>query len=135
MKINIKISPETILSDIVEVNYSGETFGVYSGLSKVISGTTGVSSLTGLTVPIALDQTIQDIGYYTPFDGIVSQENSEYNFIFSSTTESPFTYRIYNTSSNNKKFLEASDYTIDWGDGTPKESAPYDFVELSHLYP
>jgi len=133
----IIISPETILGDISQVTYSGETFGVYSGMSQVISsGPNGTSTLTGLTVPILLNQSTVDIGYYSPFDGEISQKDVVTNFIFSSNTTSPYTYQVYNTSSEYQKFIDLSSYSINWGDGSPIETVTgYTPNFTSHNYP
>jgi hypothetical protein len=105
-------------------------------MSSVLSGgTNGSSILTGLTLPILLNQVSVDSGYYTPFDGIVEQKDVVTNFVFSSDTTNPYLFYVYNTSESNKKFLLNSDYTIDWGDGTAIESVSYDYVFVSHLYP
>lgn len=133
----IIISPETILGDISDVTYSGETFGVYSGMSQVISsGPNGTSTLTGLTVPILLNQSTVDIGYYSPFDGEICQQDVVTNFIFSSTTTSPYTYLIYNTSSEYQKFIDLSAYSVDWGDGSALQTVTgYTPNYISHTYP
>jgi hypothetical protein len=143
---NIIVSPETIKGDIYTVNlkgqnvnssYTGQTVGVYSSMTQILSGgTNGSSLLTGLTVPILLRQTAVDVGYYSPFDGAVLQKDVVANFIFSSTTANPYVYNIYNTSSEFQKFLELSEYKIDWGDGSPLQSVTtYAPNSLSHTYP
>lgn len=142
----IIVSPQTILGDIFLVNlkgenvpkdYDGETVGVYSGMSQVLSaGPNGSSLLTQLTVPVLLRQTAVDAGYYTPFDGAVLQKDVVANFIFSSTTSNPYVYNIYNTSSEFQKFLDLSSYVVDWGDGSPKQPiTTYTPNSLSHTYP
>ena len=79
--IRIKISPEFLKTDIISETYDGNTFGVYSGLSQMLSGGTNGSSLfTGLTIPIVLNQDYHDIGYYSVFDGDISQQNVNVNF-------------------------------------------------------
>jgi hypothetical protein len=127
----IIISPENILGDLFRVNLSGQTVGAgYTGQ------TVGSSLLTGLTVPILIRQTAIDVGYYSPFDGAVLQKDVVANFIFSSTTQNPYTVNIYNTSSEFQKFLELSSYKIDWGDGSPKQTiTTYTPNSISHLYP
>lgn len=143
---NIIISPQTIKGDIftvnlqgqdVSANYSGQTVGVYSGMTQVLTaGPNGTSLLTGLTIPILIKQTAIDTGYYSPFDGAVLQKDVVANFIFSSTTSNPYVYNIYNTSSEFQKFLDLSAYKIDWGDGTPKQTiSAYTPNSLSHTYP
>jgi hypothetical protein len=136
-KYNIVISPETISGDLSKVIYSGQTVGVYSGMSQVVSaGPNGSSILTGLTIPILLNQSTIDMGYYSPFDGDMCQLDVVTNFIFSSTTQTPYTYNIYNTSSQYQKFIELSKYTVDWGDGSPKQTITgYTPETISHLYP
>jgi hypothetical protein len=143
---NIIISPQTIKGDIFTVNlqgqdvgsnYSGQTVGVYSAMTEVVtSGPNGSSLLTGLTIPILIRQTAIDVGYYSPFDGAVLQKDVVANFIFSSTTSNPYTYNIYNTSSEFQKFLDLSAYKIDWGDGSPLQTiTTYVPNSLSHTYP
>ena len=104
---NIKISPETILGDLFVVDYEGTPVGVYSAMTQVVSsGVNGSSLLTGLTIPILIRQSAVDTGYYSPFDGAVLQKNVVANFIFSSTTSTPYIYNVYNTSDEFQKFLE-----------------------------
>lgn len=143
---NIVISPETIKGDIYSVNlkgqnvysgYTGQSVGVYSSMTQILSGgTNGTSLLTGLTIPILLTQTAVDVGYYSPFDGAVLQKDVVANFIFSSTTADPYTYHVYNTSSQFQKFLELSVYKINWGDGSPLQTiSAYTPNSISHTYP
>jgi len=134
MTIKIKISPESILSDVVSVENNGNVFGVYSGISNIISGSTyGTSSLTGLTVPILLTETIRDFGYYSLLDGDIVQQNTMCNFIVSSTTENPYFYIFRNTSDDNIKELTQSKYILDWGDGSPFEV--FTDTLITHTYP
>jgi len=70
----IKISPESLKDDIFEITSSGNTFGVYSGMSQILSGgTDGSSLLTGLTIPITFTQSFDDIGFYSGFDGCFAE--------------------------------------------------------------
>lgn len=142
----IIVSPETILGDLFLVNlegqnvnntFTGQTVGVYSAMTQVLSaGPNGTSLLTGLTIPILIRQTAVDVGYYSPFDGAVLQKDVVANFIFSSTTSNPYVYNIYNTSSEFQKFLDLSSYKVDWGDGSPKQTITnYTPNSLSHTYP
>jgi hypothetical protein len=80
------------------------------------SGTTQYDSLlTGLTIPILLTENVNDIGYYSIFDGMVLQQDTMLNFIFTGTND---TCCFYNTSDIEfKKYLEFSNYFVDWGDG------------------
>ena len=132
-----KISPEVIQGDLFTVYYSGTPVGVYSAMTQVLSGNTGGTSLlTGLTIPILITESALDCGYYSPFDGAIIQKDVVTNFIFSASTADTYTYYVYNTSDEFKKFLELSTYTIDWGDGSPVNSfnqlAP---ASISHRYP
>lgn len=134
MILKLKISPENVLSDLVNIEYDNVVFGVYSGMSNIISGSTdGSSHLTGLTIPLLITETINDLGYYSVFDGNINQKDSICNFIFSSTTENPYTYYVYNTSDDYFKFLSDSNYFIDWGDDSPIETLSGGIS--SHVYP
>ena len=121
---NYKISPGVLKDDIFQVTYSGDTFGVYSGMSYVLSGDTGGTSfLTGLTLPILITQNYDDIGYYDPFDGLAVQQDVIDNFLTSGSSSSPYDVYLYNTSDASfKGFLTLSPYVIDWGDGSPTEN-------------
>lgn len=136
-KYNIIISPETIKSDLVTISYSGQNVGVYSGMTQVLSGgTNGHSILTGLTIPILLNETITDMGYYTPFDGAILQKDVVTNFIFSGSARSAYRYDVYNTSDQFQKFLEFSNFTINWGDGSATEQFNgFTPNSISHQYP
>jgi hypothetical protein len=131
------VSPQNIKTDISKVNYDGETVGVYSGMSSILSsGTNGTSLLTGLTINVLLRQTSVDSGYYTPFDGAIYQKDVVANFIFSANTNTPYQYYVYNTSDEFKKFLELSVYNIDWGDGSQiEEFNIFTPNYLTHTYP
>jgi hypothetical protein len=137
----IRISPEVISGDIFKVNfYAGSITGVnyvteccvlvpepieiqitgstyvYSSMTDILSGgTNGSSLLTGLTIPILLTENVNDIGYYSIFDGMLLQQDTMLNFIF---TGDGNTCCVYNTSDIEfRKYLEFSNYFIDWGDG------------------
>ena len=131
------VSPENVKSDLSVVDYRGTPVGVYSAMTQVVSSGPGGSSLmTQLSVPILLRQSAVDAGYYSPFDGAVLQKNVVANFIFSSTTGSPYTYYVYNTSDEFQKFLELSSYRVDWGDGSPKQTiTTFTPNNISHTYP
>ena len=131
----IKISPEVLSGDIFPKTYSGYSFGVYSGLSMVLSGGTGGTSLlTGLTIPILLTQDSHDFGYYSVFDGDILQQNVITNFIFSASSANPYTYYFYNTSDNNNIFTEESTYNVDWGDNTSTNSQLISPNYIDHTY-
>lgn len=133
----IVVSPENVKSDLSVVNYKGTPVGVYSAMTQVVSsGPGGTSLMTQLSMPILLRQTAVDAGYYTQFDGAIMQKDVVANFLFSATTGTPYTYRVYNTSSEFQKFLELSKYTIDWGDGSPKQIITgYTPNSIVHTYP
>ena len=138
--VSLKISQESLLTNRVQINYSGNTVGVYSGIPQMMTASTynGVPSslFTGLTIPILLTQTATDIGYYHTFDGAISQMDVVTNFIFSSTTTDPYKWYIYNTSDIKlNQFLSLSKYTVDWGDGVVQNLTTYSPNSLSHLYP
>jgi hypothetical protein len=142
---HIRISPEVIKNDIFPVNTYAEysdtelipyccdiitrevikyvtgTTYVYSSMTQILSGgTDGTSLLTGLTVPILLTENTIDLGYYSVFDGMVTQQETMTNFLFSATTSYPYTFYFYNTSDTEfKKYLSFSNYYLDWGDGSP----------------
>jgi hypothetical protein len=131
----VKISPEVLQNDIIYETYSGYTFGVYSGLTSILKGgPDGSSLLTGLTIPILLKQKYQDIGYYDGFDGKIKQENISANFLFYSTLETPYTYKILNTSDNENVYLFNSTYQVDWGDGTTQTITTFYPEEITHNY-
>ena len=134
---NFIVSPENIERDLSVVNSNGISVGVYSGMSQIVSGNTyGTSLLTGLTVNILLTQSAVDAGYYTPFDGAVMQKDVVSNFIFSSTTSDPYRVYVYNTSSEFQKFLDLSNYVINWGDGSQLQAVTaYTPNSISHVYP
>ena len=136
-KYYIKVSPESLKSDIFQKTYSGDTFGVYSAMTSVLSGgPNGDSLLTGLTIPIIFKQTFDDIGFYSGFDGFILQKDVVNNFVFTADTTNQFRIKVYNTSDEFKKFLKLSTYTINWGDDE-NEQEPFtqifpDYIE--HLY-
>jgi len=152
------ISPENIKSDIIFVPYTGETdittiidpccltatttsatttgtTGVYLPMSYILSGNTGGTSfLTGLSVNILITESAVDLGYYTPFDGLVLQADVLNNFIVTANTINPYTYTFYNTSDLEfVKFLQLCTYTLDWGDGSPQQ-AVLGISPITHTY-
>lgn len=117
----IRISQEFLQSAIVDVDVSGTTEPTWTGMTYLLSGATGGTSvLTGLTVPIMFQQSYKDIGYYTGFDGAIYQKDINNSFIYSATTGSPYTLIIFNTS---QEYSQDIDYIVDWGDGSPTQSA------------
>lgn len=139
--IYIKISPEVLLTNDNTIVYSGGTAGVFSSMTQMLSGgTNGESLYTGMTIPIYLKQTVEDLGYYTTWDGDIVQKNVLNNFVYSAdsadTTYS--TICLYNTSDilfSTFLLNQNTTYTLNWGDGTPDESFNV-FTPLNscHLY-
>jgi hypothetical protein len=119
-----------LVPEPVEIQITGSTY-VYSSMTDILSGgTNGVSLLTGLTIPILLTENVNDIGYYSIFDGMVLQQETMLNFIF---TGDGNTVCVYNTSDTEfRKYLEFSNYFIDWGDGVPEV---LNTTSLCHTYP
>lgn len=140
----IKISPEVITNDIFGIPYiedeysniqlidpccdislettgftTGTTF-VYSSMTHILSGgTNGDSLLTDLSIPIFLSENTVDVGYYSVFDGAITQKDTMLNFLFTGNTSAPNTVYFFNTSDKEfKKYLEFSNYYVDWGDGS-----------------
>jgi len=137
-KLYFRISPEVLKHDVVPKTYSGDTainnFGFYSGMSEIFSGGTGGTSLlTGLTIPILLTQSYNDIGVYSEFDGLTNQLNSITNFLYSGYNQfNLYQVRLFNTSDKNTiNFLDTTTYFVDWGDGTQIDNLT-DFVD--HTY-
>lgn len=153
------ISPENIKSDLVFAGFTGLTnifeildpcclvnspttvsdigqTGVYLPMSYLLSGNTeGTSFLTGLSVNIMITETTIDIGYYSPFDGMVLQADVLNNFIVTADTINPFTYVFYNTSDLELiKFLSVVTFVVDWGDGSPTQPV-LGITPLTHVYP
>jgi len=134
----VNISPGNLSTLVHQVTLSGDTFGVYSGMTQMLTGGTNNTSLfTGLTIPVLLVQNTIDLGYYSVFDGAILQQNVVSNFIFSSTTINPYEWFVYNTvDSEFNSFLQLSSYFIDWGDGSPvQQITNYAPNSISHVYP
>jgi hypothetical protein len=117
---------------------------VYSSMTDIVSGGTWNkkthqynSLLTGLTVPIMLTENTVDIGYYSVFDGMILQKETMINFLFSANTQQPYFYYFYNTSDTEfKKYLEFSNYYLDWGDNSPIQTITTSSPNYySHTYP
>lgn len=153
------ISPENIKSDLTFVGFTGDTSineildlccltastqniddigqtGYYIPMSYLLSGNTGGTSfLTGLSVNIMITETAIDIGYYSPFDGMIIQADVLNNFIVTADTINPYTYTFYNTSDLELiKYLSLVTFSVDWGDGSPIVSV-LGITPLTHTYP
>ena len=153
------ISPENIKSDLTFVGFTGDTnilnfidpccltdstqtrsdvgqTGVYLPMSYILSGNTGGTSfLTGRSVNIMITESAVDIGYYSPFDGMIVQADVLNNFIVTADTINPYTYKFYNTSDLELiKFLSLVTFTLDWGDGSPNQTV-LGITPITHIYP
>ena len=93
------------------------------------------SQLIDLSIPILLQQSYMDLGYYSPWDGEISQLNEEVNFTFTFSDINPYEVTIYNTSDNTKTYLQDATYQVDWGDSTPVQEVTVFIPEsISHTY-
>jgi hypothetical protein len=153
IKYSIVISPENVSEDIRFYPYSGSyytescgipteenktyNFGLYSDFTSILSGgTNGTSLLTGLTVPILFTQSINDLGYYSEFDGFILQKNVVTNFLYSGDVTNIYEVTLYNTSgSQYMSFLKLSSYQVDWGDGSQPDNLTFTNQTATHLYP
>jgi hypothetical protein len=135
-KINITVSPEVLKEDFFLETYNTNTFGVYSGMSYVLSGGTGGTSLlTGLTIPILIEQSINDLGYYSDFDGFIGQQDIVTNFVFSGNPLSPYNVVVYNTAGYNfQSYLSMSSYKINWGDFSETSTLGIQTLSQAHTY-
>jgi hypothetical protein len=131
-----KICCDSIQTSSTTVFNSGTTKIQLSMRDLISGGTNGVSLLTGLTIPILITQSDNDLGFYTPFDGNIIQEEDFNNFIITSDTTNPYTYKLYNTSDIvNKKFLQLSKWSIDWGNGLVSNLGDFAPNFISNIYP
>ena len=133
--IYVRISPESLKNDIIPKTFSGNTFGVYSNMPEVLSGGTGgQSTLTDMSIPILFTQSVDDIGFYSEFDGFILQKDVVTNFLVVPDENNIYTVKLFNTSEETKKFLKLSSYIVNWGDGSTDifdSSTEY----LTHSYP
>jgi hypothetical protein len=155
---SFRISPEVLSSDIVNLVYTAKTyydlpangiptnttaftattqnFGLYSGMTQILSGgTNGESLLTGLTIPIMITQTYNDIGYYSEFDGLLCQKDIVTNFLYSgNSTTNLNSVTLYNTSGDyTVSYLDFTTYSVDWGDGSPTEQLSTSAITHTYL--
>jgi hypothetical protein len=132
----VKISPEVLINDIRPENYSGFSFGYYSGLTQILTAGPGNSSLlTDLSIPVFLTHDYNDIGYYSPFDGDLTHYDENVNFTFILDPNQPNGICILNTSKQDIRYLNGSTYYVDWGDGSPTQEVTSLIPNyLCHLY-
>ena len=84
-----------------------------------------------LSVPVMLTQDFDDIGIYTPWDGLAYQRDVINNFVYTGMNNS---ITVFNSSNVEfKKFLSLAPYTIDWGDGTTGTLTSGQ-LSLNHVY-
>lgn len=126
-----KISPETLSKDVVETAYENNEFGFYQPMSYLLSN----GLLGNLKIQINLNQKIDDIGFYTPFDGEVENYNKILSFTISGNPYNNFEVVLYDNTINNKKFIKDSEYTVNWGDGFIQTFNPGQENYISHTYP
>lgn len=156
-KFSLKISPEVLDTDLFASVYTASTiydlpingvptpstpftaitqnYVVYSGMSQILSGgTNGDSLLTGLTIPLLFTQTYNDIGYYSEFDGLMTQKDIITNFLYSGNDiTNLFSVTLYNTSGDfTESYLDFTTFTVDWGDGTAPQLL--NTTQLNHIY-
>jgi len=137
MKYNITIGPGSLSRDLTTQLYQGTEVGVYSAMTRILtSGPLGASLLTGLTIPILITEDVNDVGYFDPFDGNITQQDVVTNFIFSANTTNPYEVYLFNTSEQYQKFIELSEYKVDWGDGSQIQTiSSFSPNYVSHTYP
>jgi len=87
------------------------------------------SQLIDLSIPVLLKQNFEDIGYYSPFDGYISQCENDINFLLVRGVNNNQVC-LYNTTPN-KTFLLGMVYTVDWGDDSPVENVT---LSICHDY-
>lgn len=118
----------------LELIGDGITIPVGSQIDLIITQP-DTSQLIDLSIPVLLEQSYEDVGYYSVWDGEISQLNEEVNFTFVFSDNNPNEITIYNTSDNKKTYLKQATYKIDWGDGTPIQDVTVFIPEsISHTY-
>jgi hypothetical protein len=126
-----KISPEVLKKDIVQENYESVEFGLYKSMDYILEN----NLLGDLNLTIPLVQTIDDIGFYTPYDGYVEQLNKITNFIISGNPSNNYEVYFFDTSIKEGKINKDSEFTINWGDGIIETYNPFVNEYISHFYP
>jgi hypothetical protein len=131
---------EDVLNDWSLSYYSGMSYILSGGTCNCDSNTCIIckcdkrnSYLTGLTIPIVFLQTINDIGYYSEFDGFILQKDILTNFVYSGNPLNQYEIFLYNTSGDIMiSYLADSNYIVDWGDGVVQQLQSQ---LVSHIYP
>jgi len=84
-----------------------------------------------LSVPVMLTQDFDDIGIYTPWDGLAYQRDVLNNFVYTGMGNS---ITVFNSSNVEfKKFLSLAPYNIDWGDGNT-DTLTSSQLSITHIY-
>jgi hypothetical protein len=159
-KYYVKISPEVILNKIFTVPYDGpsetitqevdpccdtttttstfiptEFVSVYSSMTQLVTGgTNGTSTFVDMSIPILLVESAVDYGFYSVFDGAISQKDVVTNFVFSATSADPYTVYVYNTSDNKSNFIKQTSFKIEWGDGFSENLNNFAPNYISHTF-
>lgn len=100
------------------VSIDGSNGSVVSFVECPDDGSGGGGLVGEIKIPIELVQNYDDMGFYTPFDGLILQKDIVNNFTFEVNENNPYSVKVYNTSDQFKNFLKLSNYHIFWGDGT-----------------
>ena len=88
--------------------------------------------VSGATVTLCLTEDFNDIGVYTPFDGMVLQRDVVTNFVY---TGDGYNITVFNSSDFQfKKFLEFSNYNLNWGDGSAIDDLSITTPISTHTY-
>lgn len=119
---------------VQSVNFVGEVPNGAKVSLTIIQPNT--SQLIDLSIPILLKQNYEDMGYYSPFDGDISQLNDDVNFTFTGdpSVNAGQTICVFNTSNYLKNYLKDSTYTISWGDGIVEEVTNFIPESICHDY-
>lgn len=132
---------DSVLTDWSLSYYSGMTYILSGGTCNCDNNTSIVckcdvrdSIFTGLTIPILLLESTNDIGYYSDFDGFLLQKDIITNFVYSGNPFNNYEINLYNTSGDIMvSYLSESNYFVDWGDGSPQQQLNTQII--SHNYP
>jgi hypothetical protein len=127
----IKISPEVLEKNIIDEYYESVEFGLYKPMEYVLAN----NLLGDINIVINLSQNIKDLGFYTPYDGIIEQENQLNNFILSGNPDNYYEIIFYDTSPKFSKLKDGTQYFIDWGDGNVDEVNINEQNFKAHFYP
>ena len=125
-----KISPEVLKKDILQESYDSVEFGLYKPMSYILEN--GILGDVNITIPLV--QSVDDLGFYTPYDGYIDQLNKVTNFIISGNPSNSYEVFFLDTSIKEGKINKGSEFTIDWGDGISQTFDPFVDEYASHFY-